>query len=78
MNLTLEKRKRRQAPINLLKIFIGRIEEWFKSKTEPFHLIWSSRDAFLNHQYFELEILHFVVNFDQHFPHAVWLRIGSG
>ena len=57
-----EKSKRKQAHINLINLY-RRDGELFKSKTGLFHIIWSSRKAFENHQYFKIQMLHFVTNF---------------
>ena len=48
-----EKRKRKQACINLINLY-RRDGELSKSKTGLFHFIWSPRKALENHQYFQI------------------------
>ena len=47
--------------VSILKICIGKIKVWFKSKTRPFHFISNSRNDFENHQYFKIQTSH--INF---------------
>ena len=73
LNFAHEKCKRRQG-----RTKFGRIEGWFKSTTGPFHVNWSSRNAFEN-QHFKIEISHFAATFQLTFSLCGitqnWLRL---
>ena len=70
--ILLMKSAKESKLVSIWQIFVWGIDEWFKFKTESFHLIWSSRNAFGNNHYFKIQISHFLAIFQlTFFPRGI-------
>ena len=70
--ILLMKSAKESKLVSIWQIFVWGIDEWFKFKTESFHLIWSSRNSFGNNHYIKIQISHFLAIFQlTFFPRGI-------